>query len=188
MAKFYDTIEPPLRVFMERQHLFFTGSAPDSGRVNVSPKGIDSLRVLDERTVAYLDLTGSGNETAAHLGQNGRLTLMFCSFDEQPLILRLYGRGEVISRRHPDWGTLLPRFPRLPGVRQIIRLRVDSLQTSCGYGLPRYAYRGERQTLLRWAEKKGEDGVAAYQDTKNRLSIDGVPTGLVTARDADQKR
>lgn len=184
MAKFYDKIEPQLRAFIERQHLFFTGSAAAAGRVNVSPKGTNSLRILDERTVAYLDLTGSGNETAAHLRENARLTLMFCSFDEQPLILRLYGRGEIISRRHGDWPALLALFPPMPGVRQIVRLHVDSLQTSCGYGVPRYDYTGERETLLRWAQKKGEDGIADYQDAKNRVSIDGLATGLVTEKDA----
>lgn len=185
MAKLYDKLEPQLQDFIVRQRLFFTGSAPAEGRVNVSPKGTDSLRILDEHTVAYLDVTGSGNETAAHLGQNGRLTLMFCSFDDKPLILRLYGRGEVVSRKHPEWQGLLARFPALPGVRQIIRLHIDSVQTSCGYAVPIYEYRGERETFPRWVEKKGEDGIAAYQDQKNRVSIDGLPTGLVTAADVD---
>lgn len=183
MAKFYDRLEPPLRDFIARQRLFFTGTAPDRGRINVSPKGMDTLRVIDERTVIYLDLTGSGNETAAHVGENGRLTLMFCSFDEQPLILRLYGKSEVIARNHPDWKTLAARFPPQPGVRQIIRLHIDLLQTSCGYAVPRYDLVEERQTLTRWAEKKGADGIAAYQRERNRTSIDGLPTGLIVDED-----
>ncbi len=188
MAKFYDKLEPQLQDFIARQRLFFTGSAPAAGRVNVSPKGTDSFRVLDEHTVAYLDVTGSGNETAAHVRQNGRLTVMFCSFDDKPLILRLYGRGELVTRQHPEWQALLARFPVLPGIRQIIRLRIDGVQTSCGYAVPHYEYRGERETFPRWVEKKGEDGIAEYQDQKNRISIDGLPTGLVTAKDTEKNR
>jgi hypothetical protein len=185
MAKFYEQLDPTLRDFIARQRMFFTGTAPEAGRVNVSPKGADSLRILDDRTVAYLDLTGSGNETAAHLRQNGRLTLMFCSFDEKPLILRLYGQGEVIARTHPEWSSLLALFPPLPGIRQLVRLHIQRAQTSCGYAVPLMEYHGERETYPRWVEKKGEDGIAAYQGEKNRQSIDGLPTGLVTAVDAD---
>lgn len=184
MAKLYAQLEPLLRDMIARQKLFFTATAPDCGRVNVSPKGADTLRILDDRTVAYLDLTGSGNETAAHVRENARLTLMFCSFEEKPLILRLYGRGEVISRTHADWESLLSLFPtHLPGIRQIIRLHIESAQTSCGYAVPLFEYQGERETYFRWANNKGEDGVDAYQSEKNRKSIDGLPTGLVTRGD-----
>lgn len=179
MGKFYQHLEPDLQTFIARQHLFFTGTAPHAGRVNISPKGMDTLRIVDERTVMYVDLTGSGNETAAHISQNGRLTLMFCSFDEQPLVLRIYGRGEIIARNNPEWVSLISQFPPLPGVRQIVRLRIESLQTSCGYGVPLYNYAGERETLRRWAEKKGEEGLRTYQSERNSISIDGLPTGIV---------
>lgn len=186
MAKFYPQLDAMLRDFIARQRLFFTATAPSAGRVNVSPKGADSLRILDDRRIAYVDLTGSGNETAAHVRENGRLTLMFCSFEDKPLILRLYGRGEVVTRKDARWGALLERFPPLPGVRQIIHLTIESAQTSCGYAVPLYRYEGERDTYPRWVEKKGADGIAAYQGEKNRASIDGLPTGLVTEADIDE--
>lgn len=178
MAKFYPELDPSLRAFIARQHLYFVATAPRSGRINLSPKGIDSFRVLDGNRVAYLDLTGSGNETAAHLLDNGRLTVMFCSFEGEPLILRLYGTGRVVGRRDGEWAELRPLFPSLPGVRQIVTMDVDSVQTSCGGGVPLYAYQGERDALLRWAEKKGEQGLADYRREKNRLSIDGLLTGI----------
>ena len=180
MAKTYSELTPELDAFIRAQRIFFTASAPHEGHINLSPKGMDSLRVLDPRTVAYLDVTGSGNETAAHLEQNGRLTLMFCSFDRQPLILRLYGEGEVIRPRDHHWPDLLAHFTALPGMRQIIRLRLEFAQTSCGYGVP-LAPGGleERDTLRRWAENKGEDGVREYWAAKNQTSIDGLPTYLL---------
>jgi hypothetical protein len=178
MAKFYRLLDDNLRRFMAAQRLFFTATAADSGRINLSPKGMDTLRCLDNRTVAYLDLTGSGNETAAHLRQNGRMTLMFCSFDEHPLILRLYGRGRAVPQDTPEWASLRPEFPPLPGARQIIVLALESLQTSCGFGVPVYAFLRERPTLRDWAVKKGEQGIVDYQREKNRVSIDGLPTGI----------
>lgn len=179
MAKFYPALNEELRAFIARQHLFFTASATAEGRVNLSPKGLDSLRCVDEHTVAYLDLTGSGNETAAHLRADGRITLMFCSFETQPLILRLYGRGQVVRPRDDDWSTWSAHFPPLVGARQIVVMTVDSAQTSCGYGVPLYRYEGERGTLLRWAEKKGPQGLADYWQEKNQTSIDGLPTFLL---------
>ncbi len=178
MAKFQDELDDNLRGFIARQHIFFVASAPRAGRINLSPKGLDSLRILDAKRVAYLDMTGSGNETAAHLLENGRLTLMFCSFEGDHLILRLYGQGRVVTRHDAEWDALSGLFPPLAGVRQIIVLAIDSLQTSCGAGVPLYDYRGEREALLRWVEKKGEDGARAYRLEKNRISIDGLPTGL----------
>ncbi len=180
MAKFYPAMNEQHRLFIRRQKIFFTASAADAGRINLSPKGMDSLRILDDRRVAYLDLTGSGNESAAHLLQNGRLTLMFCSFDEDMLILRLYGRGRAIQPRDADWATLRAQFGELPAVRQIIELQVDSVQTSCGYAVPRYVYAGERDTLARWAEKKGAQGLLDYWREKNQTSIDGLPSGLLS--------
>ncbi len=137
MAKFYDAITPQLRDFIETQQMFFTASATAESRVNLSPKGIDTLRILDDSTVAYLDLTGSGNETAAHLKADGRLTLMVCSFDQSAMILRLYGRGHLVFPRNAECESLHAHFPALPGERQIVLLDVEAVQTSCGFGVPR---------------------------------------------------
>jgi hypothetical protein len=179
MARFYPALEDRHRDFIAAQKLFFTATAPANGRINLSPKGMDSLRLLDPGRVAYLDLTGSGNETAAHLRHDGRMTLMFCSFDAEPLILRLYGRGQVVRRQDAAWAELRRHFPALPGERQLIVLEIDSVQTSCGYAVPLYDYRGERDTLARWAEKKGPTGLLDYWREKNTVSIDGLPTGLL---------
>lgn len=178
MAKFYDALTPELVELIARQKIFFVASAPNAGRVNVSPKGLDSLRVLDPKTVAYLDLTGSSAETAAHIHENGRLTLMFCTFEGEPLILRLYGQGELVRPESPAWAELRARFSDIPGARQMVLLHIDSVQTSCGFGVPLFDYVGERSLLVNWAEKKGTDGLREYQQQKNRLSIDGLPTGL----------
>ncbi|WP_310489117.1 pyridoxamine 5'-phosphate oxidase family protein [Chamaesiphon sp. VAR_69_metabat_338] len=178
MAKFYSQLDAQLCEFIAQQQLFFTATAPIDGRINLSPKGIDSFRCLDFDRVAYLDLTGSGNETAAHLHQNGRMTIMFCSFTDKPLILRLYGKGEVVSPGSSQWDRLIERFTDLPGKRQLILLQIESVQTSCGYGVPIYELQTERSTLLDWATTKGADGVSAYQHQKNLTSIDGLPTYL----------
>jgi Pyridoxamine 5'-phosphate oxidase len=179
MARFYPALEEKHRAFIAAQRMFFTATGTADSRFNLSPKGMDSLRVLSDARVAYLDLTGSGNETAAHLAHDGRMTLMWCSFDDDPLILRLYGRGRVVRRQDPEWGELRRHFPTLPGERQIIVLDVESVQTSCGYAVPRYTYAGERDTLARWAEKKGPVGLLDYWREKNQISIDGLPTGLL---------
>lgn len=182
MAKFYSKLEPKLIEFIEAQHIFFTATAPNEGRTNVSPKGMDSFAVISPQEVAYLDLTGSGNETAAHIKQNHRLTIMFCSFEGDPLILRLYGTGFVVRRQDELWEFYRAFFPSLPGERQIIGLRVESVQTSCGYAVPEYAYQGERPTLMRWAQKKGPAGLLAYWQEKNQTSIDGLPSDLLTPK------
>lgn len=179
MARFYPALEEKHRAFIAVQQMFFTATGTVTSRLNLSPKGMDSLRVLSDARVAYLDLTGSGNETAAHLAHDGRMTLMWCSFDADPLILRLYGRGRVVRRQDPEWSELHRHFPALPGERQIIVLDVESVQTSCGYAVPRYTYAGERDTLARWAEKKGPVGLLDYWREKNQISIDGLPTGLL---------
>lgn len=140
---------------------------------------MDSLRVLDDRTVAYLDLTGSGNETAAHLKADGRITVMFCSFDAAPRILRLYGRGWLILKSEPAWSDMISRFPPLPGARQIVVVEVQSVQTSCGFGVPYYEFKGERPALIDWALKKGEIGLEEYRRKYNRLSIDSLPSDTV---------
>jgi predicted pyridoxine 5'-phosphate oxidase superfamily flavin-nucleotide-binding protein len=181
MAKQFACMTPGHRDFIARQRIFFAASATATSRVNVSPRPTDALRVLDERIVVYLDLTGSGSETAAHLRADGRITLMFCAFDEPPAILRLYGRGTSLSRNASDYAALLAsafenKEPR--GARQIVRIDIDLVQTSCGYGVPLFDYAGERSTLQRWAEQKGKAGLEEYRRQKNARSLDGLPTGL----------
>lgn len=164
--------------FIAAQQLFFVATAGAEGRVNLSPKGLDSLRVLDTQTVHWLNLTGSGNETAAHVFENKRMTLMFCSFDRQPLILRVYGDARIISPQDSDWPESYKRFNDFQSARQIFHLTVDLVQTSCGYGVPFYEHQGARDTLIKWADKKTPQEISDYQQTKNRLSLDGKPTGL----------
>ena len=178
MANFFDRLSPELAQWLSEQPVFFVASSHAEGRINLSPKGGDALRCLDDRRVAYLDLTGSGNETAAHIQHDGRLTLMACSFDRSPRILRLYGRGEVVRPTDPGWAALAPQFPEYTGARQIIVLHIKSAQTSCGYGVPMATEMQPRQTLIEWAEKKGRDGVLEYQKEKNTRSIDGLPVEL----------
>lgn len=187
MGKFFFSIEPTHRNFIERQHIFFNASAAAEGRVNLSPRDRKSLRILDDHTAVWLDLTGSGNETAAHLRADGRLTLMFCSFDCAPLILRLYGKGRTIHRGSEEYAALLAaHYDNLEpvGARQITLLDVDLVQTSCGFNVPFYKYTGERDTLARWAEKKGPEGLKAYWREKNTCSLDGLSTGLAEALQA----
>lgn len=181
MAKTLDSIDARLGEFIRKQRIFFTASAAVEGRVNVSPKDGASLRILTDLRVAYLDQTGSGNETAAHVRANGRLTLMFCAFEGAPMILRLYGMARAAPRRSGEYSELLhSAFGGVepPGARQIVVLEVDRVQTSCGYGVPLFDYVGERDTLLRWAQSKGESGLEEYRHQKNEFSIDGFPTGL----------
>ncbi len=178
MAKFYTELTPELQNFIGDQQLFFTATAPHQGRINLSPKGIDTFRCIDAKTVAYLDLTGSGNETSAHLYENGRMTIMFCSFSEKPLILRLYGTGRVMHPRMSDWERWYSRFNSTPGERQIIVLSIDELQTSCGFGVPLFEFKQQRDTLVSWATQKGESGIRDYWQAKNQTSIDGLPTQI----------
>ena len=175
MGKLYPQLDDQLRAFIGEQKLFFIATAPAEGRINLSPKGMDTFRCLDARTVAYLDLTGSGNEAAAHLAENGRMTIMFCSFSEKPLILRLYGRGRVVLPGGGEWADLRRLFPELPGERQIVVLDLDSALTSCGYGVPVYELKEERQTHVRWSLKMGEERLREYREEKNRVSLDGLP-------------
>ncbi len=179
MAKRYGEITEGLRRFIESQRLFFVATAPREGRVNLSPKGLDSLRIMDSRRVVWLNLTGSGNETAAHLQESSRMTLMFVAFEGEPMILRLYGEARAVHRRDPEWGPLLSLFPPFSGARQLIDMRVDLVQTSCGFGVPLFEYKGERETLLAWTRKKGEEGIEEYWRQKNRISLDGIPTRIV---------
>ncbi len=178
MGKQFDCIQAAHREFILKQKIFFVASAAPDGRVNVSPKGLDTLRILDDRTVAYLDLTGSGNETAAHLLQLPRLTLMFCAFEGNPMILRLYGRGTVHFPGSPAYAELLPRFERMPGARQMLVLHVETVQTSCGFAVPCFQFVADRAALPEWATSKGEEGLRAYREQKNARSIDGFWTGM----------
>lgn len=181
MGKRYSEIGERLRSFIEAQKIFFVATAAPDGRVNLSPKGMDSLRVLSATRVAWLSVTGSGNETAAHLLENDRMTLMFCAFEGAADIVRLYGRARALHRGESGWDELAPLFPELPGARNIFDVEVDLVQTSCGMAVPYFEYLGERDDLNRWALRKGESGLAAYWRQKNRLSLDGKPTGLPSA-------
>ncbi|MEH6548466.1 MAG: pyridoxamine 5'-phosphate oxidase family protein [Pseudomonadales bacterium] len=165
--------------FIQNQHLFFVGTAAADGLVNVSPKGMDSLKVIDSKTVAWLNLTGSGNETAAHVQEHNRMTIMFCSFDKQPLILRLYGHARVLHPRDQEWDTLIDLFPAYTGARQIFELELDMVQRSCGYAVPFYELKGERPTLFKWAENRGREAVEQYWQDKNTLSLDNKDTGIL---------
>ena len=178
MGQRFSSIGDKHRTFIEAQKLFFVGTAARDGQVNISPEGLDSLRVLDEQTVVWLNGTGSGNETAAHLLDTPRMTLMFCAFEGNPLILRLYGDAEVYHPRDPEWNTYLRLFTPLGGSRQVFKLHVELVQTSCGFGVPLFDYEGDRALMHTWAAKKGEDGVQAYWAEKNTVSLDGQPTHI----------
>ena len=176
MGKVYEQLDDALVRFIGRQHVFFVGTAPDSpeGHLNVSPKGLNTFRILGPKSVAYLDLTGSGIETVAHLRENGRITLMFCAFEGRPLIVRLYGRGRVVEPGDPDWNGLIARFHDYPGARSVVVVEVERVADSCGFAVPHYEYRGERSQLVDYANKKGPEGLEKYKSQKNRKSIDGL--------------
>ena len=179
MAKRFEKLEQEHVEFIGKQCIFFVGTAGAEGRVNVSPKGMDTFRVIDESRVAWLNLTGSGNESAAHVLENGRMTVMFCSFDTKPLIMRLYGQATVIHPRDEGWGEAIGRFPDLLGERQVFELDLDLVQTSCGYAVPYMEVKGERPTLTKWSENKGQEGVEAYWRDTNTTSLDGKETGIL---------
>ena len=189
MAKRFPSIEASQREFIERQRIFFVASAAREGRVNLSPKDGAALRLLGANRAAYLDVTGSGNETAAHIRKDGRVTLMFCAFEGAPMILRLYGRGTVLARGSKAYQEMLAASfdgEERPGARQIVVVDVDLVQTSCGYGVPLFEYSGERTTLTRWAEAKNEEQLRAYWREKNSRSIDGFPTGMLEANESPE--
>jgi len=176
MANVLDHLDEAMIDWIGAQHVFFVASAPtEGGHVNLSPKGHDCLRVLSPLSVAYLDLTGSGAETIAHLGDNGRLTIMFCAFEGPPRILRLFGAGSVHLRGSDRFNEMAGTFSDIPGARAIIELTIDRVQTSCGYAVPFMDYREERPTLQQWAARKGDEGLARYWSDKNTTSIDGLP-------------
>ncbi|MCW9035900.1 MAG: pyridoxamine 5'-phosphate oxidase family protein [Rhodospirillales bacterium] len=175
MTKFADKIESNHQTFMAKQQMFFIATAPDKGRVNLSPKGLDCFKVISPNRVVYRDLTGSGNETSAHLNQNGRITIMFCAFEGNPLILRLYGMGHAVTAVSPDWEEYTALFGDQPtGIRQFMVIDVESVQSSCGFGVPLYEYQGERDNLTNYLEKIGDDGAKEFQDKNNTVSIDGL--------------
>ncbi len=177
MGKTLPALSPDLAEFVASSPLFFVATAPlaADGHVNVSPKGGDTLRVIDERTVAYLDLTGSGAETIAHLRENARITLMACAFQGPPRIVRLYGTGEVVLPHDARFADLAARFPPLTGVRSVVVVALERVSTSCGFGVPLMRLEGERDQLEAWARRKGPEGIAAYQAERNATSIDGLP-------------
>jgi hypothetical protein len=177
MGKVYHHIDDRILEWIARQHLFFVSTAPLSaqGHVNCSPKGMDSFRILGPNTVAYLDLTGSGIETIAHLRENKRIVIMFCALTGPPAIYRFHGAGEVLLKGTPEYADCIGHFDELPGARSIIRVQISRISDSCGFGVPKYVFESERETLVRWSENKGDDGVVAFQQENNRQSLDGLP-------------
>ena len=178
MADKFPALDERLTRFIEAQHMFFVATACAEGYINLSPKGMDSLRVLSDTRVAWLNLTGSGNESSAHVQDNGRMTIMFCSFDRQPLILRLYGQARVVHPRDSDWDALYAQFGDWVGARQIFDMHVELVQTSCGYAVPHLEFSSERDTLTKWAEKRGREGVETYWSERNQLTLNGKPTNI----------
>lgn len=177
MGKVFEEIDDELARFIEVQHVFFVATAPrsDGGLVNLSPKGLDTLRILDPKRVAYLDLTGSGIETVAHLKENGRIVFMFCAFEGRPRILRLHGRGRVFEPGDGEYESLRPRFPEIAGERAIVQVDLQRIADSCGYGVPRYEFVERRQTLVELAEKLGPEKMRKVQAGVNDVSLDGLP-------------
>jgi len=178
VADQYPELNEKLIDFINKQHMFFVGTAGATGFVNVSPKGMDSFRVLNNKQVAWLNLTGSGNESATHVIENSRMTIMFCSFDKQPMILRLYGTATVIHPRDNEWQGLSELFPDLAGARQIFKVQLNLVQTSCGFAVPHYEFVSDRMALDAWAKNQGYEGIKRYWQQKNTLSMDGKKTGI----------
>lgn len=177
MGKTYPCIDDSLQAYLEKQPVYFVATAPSGadGHINLSPKGLNSFRVLGPHSVAYCDLVGSGIETVAHLNDNGRIVIMFCSFEGPPKIVRLHGTGEVVTPEHPDYPALSERFPPHPGIRCFIRVTCQRISDSCGFGVPLMAFEGERPQLIDWAKSKGDAGLKAYQQANNATSLDGLP-------------
>lgn len=178
MAKQFTSLSSNLQEFIENQKMFFVASADQDGKINLSPKGLNSLKIVNPNRVVWLNLTGSGNETAAHLLVVNRMTIMFCSFDKAPLILRLYGHAKTYHDTDPEWEEWITQFPDFLGSRQIYDMTIEMVQTSCGYGVPEMTFNNDRTLLHDWCVRKGEQGLIDYKKEKNMLSIDGKPTGL----------
>ena len=179
MAKFYTKITSRIEKFITNQKMFFVATAPKEGRINLSPKGMDSLRIVNENRIIWLNVTGSGNETAAHILDSNRITIMMCSFEGAPNILRIYGKVTEVKPNDKNWNELANLLPKLPGARQIFDIDIDTVQTSCGMSIPFYEYKGEREELNEWAKNKGKEGIETYWKEKNTTSIDGLPTHLI---------
>jgi len=179
MSQRYSEISKESKDFAIKQKIFFVATAGSNGRVNISPKGLDTLRILNSNRVIWLNLTGSGNETSAHIQENGRMTLIFCAFEGEPMILRFYGKAKVIHPRDADWSGLIKLFPAIAGSRQIFDLSIDLVQRSCGMGVPFFDFVSDRSDLKAVAEKKGEEGIKKYWKEKNTFSLDGKPTNIV---------
>ncbi|MDB5208566.1 MAG: pyridoxamine 5-phosphate oxidase-related FMN-binding protein [Flavisolibacter sp.] len=180
MGKFYESINDQHKTFIQLQHLFFVSTAPlnEEGHINLSPKGLDSFRILSSTRVAYMDIVGSGNETSAHILENGRISFMFCAFGGPPNILRLYGKGYTVLPGDAEWAELSLHFTLLPSTRHISVADISKVQTSCGFAVPYYEYTGERDHSYKWAAKKGAEGLEDYKKEKNLVSLDGLPTAL----------
>ncbi len=179
MGKQFPELSNGLIKFIEKQKLFFVGTAPTEGRINISPKGMDSFRVFDKNRVLWLNMTGSGNETSTHVQENPRMTIMFTAFEGNPMILRLYGQAKVIHRNDAEWTNLISLFPSSLGARQIFDCSIDLVQSSCGYSVPLYDYVEDRTLLKDWTAKKGEEGIKEYWEERNQVSLDGKPTNIV---------
>lgn len=179
MAKQYQALQEEHQRFISAQKIFFVGTAAASGSVNISPKGMNTFKVISSTRVLWLNVTGSGNETAAHVHENPRMTMMFVSFTDAPLILRIYGNARVVHQADPEWDAMIASFDAFPGVRQIFDISVHLVQTSCGMSVPLMDYVGEREQLNQWATAKGEQGIQAYWAKNNQVSIDGFPTYLI---------
>jgi len=179
MGKQLQHITPELQQFIEAQKIFFVGTAMSEGKVNVSPKGMDSLRVLNSNRVIWLNLTGSGNETASHILENNRITIMFCAFEGKPMILRIYGKTKVYHQRDNEWNEYISLFPKSIGSRQLFDIDVELVQTSCGFAVPLMEYQSDRAILTKWTDNKGEEGIEKYWKEKNQISLDGRPTNIL---------
>ena len=179
MAQQFSELSDRLIDFINKQHLFFVATATAKGHVNVSPKGMDSLRILNSRCISWLNVTGSGNETAAHIKENARMTLMFCAFEGKPLILRVYGKARAVHPYDAEWKAKFAMFDPLPGARQIFILDIDLVQTSCGMAVPYFDFVGDREQLNNWAERKGKEGIQEYWRENNQFSLDGIATDII---------
>ena len=179
MSKKLESLTPDLQEFIKNQKIFFVSTAMSEGRINLSPKGMDSLRVLGPNKLIWLNLTGSGNETATHILENNRMTIMFCAFEGKPLILRLYGQAKVYHNKDSKFKEYINQFPPISGARQIFEFEFDLVQTSCGFAVPFMDYKEDRMVLSDWADKKGEEGIKDYWAEKNTVSLDGHETGIL---------
>jgi len=178
MATQHESLNLQLESFIREQKIFFVATAMEKGTVNLSPKGMDTFRILDSKRAMWLNLTGSGNETSTHLQHIQRITIMFCSFEKKPLILRLYGKAKVYHPKDKQWQEYIDLFPKEAGSRQLVDIEIEMVLTSCGYSIPFMEYQGERNVLRKSSEKKGEEGIKKYWQEKNTVSLDGHSTGI----------